>query len=260
MVRRWERNQCINQEVFLVNIKIYIGKNDDLPNVDRSFDFIKSKLEKHWDNVIVVNATANQFEYPALKRLWDDSQHKDFFGLYLHCKGASKTSEQEFQNGLAWLEYMLYGLVDNMELCLEHLSNGADLVGSMWYRHFKGNCFWFASEYVRGLKNPLELDQSNRHQAEYWAAQQYWWGGYRIPMVKNLFYLPWKSDGDFFSLKKNNIIPYIDQKYRCVSISNVISSKNYMVFDEIVLTKKENEIHRNIIPEYINYDAVIKIQ
>lgn len=241
-------------------MKIYIGKNDDLPNVERSFDYLRSKLENYWGDVIVVNSSSSQFEYPTLKRVWDDSQNEEFFGLYLHCKGASKTDEQEFQNGLAWLEYMLYGLVDNMELCLEHLSKGADLVGSMWYRHFKGNCFWFKSEYIRGLMNPMTMDTSNRYHAEYWCAQNYWWGRYRYPMVKNLFYIPLNSDNDFIELKRNGYKPDLNQRNKCCDIGALISSKNYTIFNDIELRIEDSNKHKSEIIKFSNYDSIIEIK
>lgn len=260
MVCRIERNHGKLQAI-PVKIKIFIGCNKDLINYQKSFDFIQNRLNQSnlsKESIEIIDSHSSKFEYPALHKMWEDSRSEDFFGLYLHCKGSSKPDGVQFENGLAWLDYMMHGLLDHRENCINHLNIGADLVGSMWYRHFKGNCFWFRSDYLRGLNNPLELNQSDRYQAEYWVAQQYWWGGYRIPKVKNLFYLPLKSDEDFLTLKKNNIIPDINQKNRCVSISNVISSKNYMVFDEIELTEKENQMYKDIIPEYMNYDAVIK--
>lgn len=243
-----------------MKIKIYIGKNKDLPNIDRSFDYLKSKLGKYWDDVIVVNSSSSQFEYPALKRIWDDSQNEEFFGLYLHCKGASKTDEQEFQNGLAWLEYMLYGLVDNMELCLEHLSKGADLVGSMWYRHFKGNCFWFRSDYVRGLMIPMSMDTTNRYHAEYWCAQNYWWCGYKYPKVKNLFYIPLNSDNDFIELKRNGYVPDLNERNECSNIEVEIQSNNYTIFNDINITLSDYNKYNNEIIKFSNYDSNIKIQ
>jgi hypothetical protein len=243
-----------------MKIKIYIGKNEDLPNIDRSFDYLKGKLYKYWGDVIVVNSSSSQFEYPALKRIWDDSQNKEFFGLYLHCKGASKTDEQEFQNGLAWLEYMLYGLVDNMELCLDHLSKGADLVGSMWYRHFKGNCFWFKSEYIRGLMNPMTMDTNNRYHAEYWCAQNYWWGKYKYPMVKNLFYIPLNSDNDFIELKRSGYKPDLNQRNKCCDIGAVISSNNYTIFNDIELSIEDSNKYKSEIIKFSNYDSVIEIK
>jgi len=245
-----------------LKIKIFIGCNKDLINYQKSFDFIQNKINQSDlsnESVEIIDSPSGRFEYPALHKMWEDSQSEDFFGLYLHCKGSSKPDGVQFENGLAWLEYMIYGLIEHSDTCINHLNSGSDIVGSMWYRHFKGNCFWFKSDYLRGLKNPLELDQTNRYQAEYWIAQQYWWGGYKFPKVKNLFYLPWKSDEDFLSLKQHSITPDINEINRCVSISNIINSKNYMVFDEIVVTEKENEMYSNIIPEYMNYNAIIRI-
>lgn len=243
-----------------MKIKIYIGKNDGLPNVDRSLAILRDKLDKCWGNVIIVNSDGSQFEYPALKKIWDDSQTYNFYGLYLHCKGASKTDEEQFQNGIAWLEYMLYGLVDNMDLCLDHLRSGADLIGSMWYRHFKGNCFWFKSEYIRGLIDPMTMDTNNRYQAEYWCAQHYWWGRHRYPMVKNLFYIPLNSDNDFIELQRNGYKPDLNQRNKCCDIGAAISSNNYTIFNDIEMSIEDNHKYKSEIIKFSNYDSVIEIK
>ena len=241
-------------------MKIYISRNDDLPNVDRSFSILKNKLDKYWNNVIVVNSNSSQFEYPALKRIWDDSQVEDFYGLYLHCKGSSKTDEEQFQNGLAWLEYMLYGLVDNINLCLDHLKSGADLVGSMWYRHFKGNCFWFKSEYIRGLMNPMTMDITSRYQAEYWCSQNYWWGRYKYPKVMNLFYMPIETDNDFLKLKSKNYIPSLTDRNKCCNISEVISKNNYSIYNDLDLTWNDFYLFKDEIVKHANYNSIITIK
>ena len=241
-------------------MKIYISKNDDLPNVDRSFSILKNKLDKYWNNVIVVNSNSSQFEYPALKRIWDDSQVEEFYGLYLHCKGSSKTDEEQFQNGLAWLEYMLYGLVDNINLCLDHLKSGADLVGSMWYRHFKGNCFWFKSEYIHGLMNPMTMDITSRYQAEYWCSQNYWWGRYKYPKVMNLFYMPIETDNDFIKLKSKNYIPSLTDKNKCCNISEVISKNNYSIYNDLDLTWNDFYLFKDEIVKHANYNSIITIK
>ena len=241
-------------------MKIYISKNDDLPKVDRSFSILKNKLDKYWNNVIVVNSNSSQFEYPALKRIWDDSQVEDFYGLYLHCKGSSKTDEEQFQNGLAWLEYMLYGLVDNINLCLDHLKSGADLVGSMWYRHFKGNCFWFKSEYIRGLMNPMTMDITSRYQAEYWCSQNYWWGRYKYPKVMNLFYMPIETDNDFIKLKSKNYIPSLTDRNKCCNISEVISKNNYSIYNDLDLTWNDFYLFKDEIVKHANYNSIITIK
>ena len=241
-------------------MKIYISRNDDLPNVDRSFSILKNKLDKYWNNVIVINSSSSQFEYPALKRIWDDSQVEEFYGLYLHCKGSSKTDEEQFQNGLAWLEYMLYGLVDNINLCLDHLKSGADLVGSMWYRHFKGNCFWFKSEYIRGLMNPMTMDITSRYQAEYWCSQNYWWGRYKYPKVMNLFYMPIETDNDFIKLKSKNYIPSLTDRNKCCNISEVISKNNYSIYNDLDLTWNDFYLFKDEIVKHANYNSIITIK
>ena len=240
--------------------KIYIGMNDDLPNASASFEVIKNKLKNNIDNAIVVNSSSFMFEYPALQRIWQDSQSEDFFGLYIHCKGASKIDIDQLQNGLAWLEYMLYGLVDNMDLCIDHLTRGADLVGSMWYRHFKGNCFWFRSDYVRGLMSPMSMDTTNRYHAEYWCAQNYWWGGYKYPKVKNLFYIPLNSDNDFLQLKRSGYVPDLNEESVCNDIQAAITSNNYTIFNNINISLSDYNKYNNEIIKFSNYDSNIKIQ
>jgi len=240
--------------------KIYIGMNDDLPNASASFEIIKSQLKNNIDNAIVVNSSSSMFEYPALQRIWQDSQTEDFVGLYIHCKGASKIDSDQLQNGLAWLEYMLYGLVDNMDLCIDHLTRGADLVGSMWYRHFKGNCFWFRSDYVRGLMNPMSMDISNRYHAEYWCAQNYWWGGYRYPKVKNLFYIPLNSDSDFIEFKRNGYVPDLNERNVCNDIEAAIKSNNYTIFNDINISLSDYNKYNREVVKFSNYDSNIEIK
>ena len=241
----------------VLKIKIYIGGSDELVNHKRSYDSIRLRLSESKlvsCDVEVINSPSSRFEYPALSRLWQDSQQDEFYGLYLHCKGSSKPDGVQFDNGAAWLHYMLFGLVDNNDVCIGHLDAGADLVGAMWYRHFKGNCFWFKSDYVRGLMNPLTLDQSNRFQAEYWCAQQYWWGGYKYPKVKNLFYIPMESDDDFIRYKINGFIPEINEKNKCTDIDYAIKNNHLSVYDKIEITEEDKEKYNNILSHYINYN------
>ncbi len=246
-----------------MKIKIFIGCNKDLINYQKSFDFIQNKINQSDlsnESVEIIDSPSSRFEYPALHKMWEDSQSEDLFGLYLHCKGSSKPDGVQFENGLAWLEYMIYGLIDNSDTCINHLNSGADIVGSMWYRHFKGNCFWFRSDYLRGLKNPLELDQNNRYQAEYWIAQHYWWGGYRYPKVKNLFYIPIESDNDFLKFKLNNFVPEINEKNKCCNIEYVIQNNHFSVYDELEISVDDNDKYKNIIEKYINYNSNVIIK
>lgn len=247
-----------------MNIRIYISKNTGLPRVEDSFKYIQERIASvglGGENLHVVDAPPDRFEYLALDKCWEDSQENDFYGLYLHCKGASKTDEIEFKNGLAWLNYMLYGLLDNYKLCVEHMDKGADLVGSMWYKHFKGNCFWFKSSYVRPLIRPMALDIGNRYTAEYWCSQAYWFNSDAVPpRVKNLFYMPISVDADFLGLENDGYVPDIENADVCDNLSDKIANGDYSVFDELVLTSTELGKYKDVLKKYLNYDAKITIK
>ena len=247
-----------------MNIRIYIGKNVDLPRVDSSFAYIQTCLNLNGfdtSSVQVIESSSDKFEYPALDKCWVDSQTSEFYGLYLHCKGASKVNETEFMNGLAWLRYMLYGVVCHSEVCIAHMDKGADLVGSMWYRHFKGNCFWFKSSYVRGLIRPNALNTADRYIAEYWCSQAYWFNqGIALPRVKNLFYLPIEKDADFLALSETGYNPELSHITYCSDLTSLVANPDYSVFDELVITKEEHDRYAGEIFKYMNYDASIVVK
>lgn len=251
-----------------MKIKIYFSCNRGLPNLKKSLSHISEKLRNSdipKDNLQFIDSNRHESnnlneagEYPALNKLWLDSHTDNFYALYLHCKGASKTNETELLNSLAWADYMLYGLLDNYKLCLEHMNNGADLVGSMWYRHFKGNFFWIRSDYARKLHGPYELNTSNRLSAEYWCSQSYWqYPNTPLPKVKNLYYLPIKTDNDFLNLSLIKYIPSFTNKNKCIDLKAVINSKNYSVYDQLELRKEDFDENHNQIHKYINYDSII---
>lgn len=246
-----------------MKFKIYIGANSDLPNVKKSLQTILTRLyslDIPKDDIQIIEAAASDFEYPALRRLWLDSFSEEFYGLYLHCKGASKTDTKELENGLAWLNYMLYGLVDNYKTCVDHLSKGADLVGAIWYRHFKGNCFWFKSSYVKKLGDPYNLDVSNRYHAEYWCAGAYWHNSnICVPKVKNLFYLPLRTDDDFLTLQQDGYSPDLNIRNTCKNLRNVIDSSDYSVYDNLEISNEDYKELEHLVEKYTNYDSTITI-
>lgn len=268
--------------------RIYISCNS-LPNTQKSLSFLYEKIfnsklktteivlvhesnfNLHDLNIYNLNITYtqgldNSFEYSALHKMWKDSQNEDFYGLYLHCKGSSKTDEIELTNCLAWVEYMLFGLLDNIDTCLFYLDNGADLVGSMWYRHFKGNFFWGKSTFLRQLLDPLvyynNIEHYTRYTAEYWISYAYWSGfnnsiSLPFPKIKNLFYLPLETDADFLKLKNQHIVPDLNHKYICNSIGELIKNGVLEVYDTVITTKKDFEENKEELFKYVNYDFEI---
>ena len=260
-------------------IRIYISCNE-LPNTKASLFHIISKLKAGNlcnEKIIIVHSidwtpydfldgldieyvnsgfTASHYEYPAIRKFWQDSNELEFYGLYLHCKGSSKTDTLEFENGLRWASLMMYGVIDNSETCLYHLAQGADLVGSMWHWHFKGNFYWFNSEYVKQINDPYLFDLDYRNNCEFWAAYSYWWGRYELPKIKNLFYLPSLSkDTEFINL---DTLPSLFQKKVIASnFNDYLLTQEYFAFDVIALTNDEYDHYRHILKKFLNYDGIV---
>jgi hypothetical protein len=134
------------------------------------------------------------YEYPTLENIWVDSNIEEFYCLYIHAKGASKSGE-ELENAIAWQNVMLHGVSDNYQTCIDHLDNGADIVGSMWYWHFKGNFWWGKSSHLKHMPQPSKI-MFNRYDAEYWCCLGLWWDGFPKPASKNLFYLQQNLEGE----------------------------------------------------------------
>lgn len=208
-------------------------------------------------------------EYPVLHGLWKACQNSDFYVLYLHTKGASKTTMAEQRNACAWTRIMLHGVLDNYQLCEKHLDAGADLVGSLWYWHFKGNFWWARSDYLRTLTDPIQMDHDYRNHAEFWCAWGNWWGRHSPPKVKNLFYLKnYQNDNSFLEIVKNQKISDIDLQEQVIfvdsrldpgqtfSIEQHLENFDLRVFDTIYIPTES----RDLVPRlklFLNYDGAV---
>lgn len=274
--------------------KIYVSANG-LPNTNYILSIILNKLElldityeivivhdSNFDSSLFKNiydlnlrfvlSDDNLYEYPALRTLWLDSQNDEFYGLYLHTKGASKVKYNELQNSVAWMEYMMFGVLDNLKSCIKHLNEGADLVGSMWYNHFKGNFFWFKSSYIKTLLDPYHFTITDRFNAEYWismpfdshwfnVAKQYFGLNLSYPSIKNLFYLPINNDlTDFLKLKNSNYMPDINKKVVTDDIHSLVINNIYFAYDEIQISKENFEKIKDKLKPHLNYDSKIIIR
>ena len=261
-------------------IRIYISCNE-LPNTKASLFHIISKLKvsslksekiiiihsNDWTpydfldglNIEYVNSgfAASHYEYPAIRKFWQDSNELDFYGLYLHCKGSSKTDRLEFENGLRWASVMLYGVVENSFTCLYHLNAGADLVGSIWHWHFKGNFYWFNSSYVKQIADPYSMNVEFRYHGEFWAAWAYWWGMFELPKIKNLFYLPNISNNDAEFINVDVFPPLSQQKIIASPFNDFLNTHIYLAFDVIALTNDEFVQFRPLLKRYLNYDGIV---
>jgi hypothetical protein len=265
-------NTLINTEKSLEHLykKIYNSKLKDCKIIlvhDSKFNL--ENLNIYNLNIQYVLSLDNGYEYPALHKLWEDSQTHQFYGLYLHCKGSSKEDINLFNLDLIWMNCMLYGLLDHADLCIEYLKKEVDLVGCMWYRHFKGNFFWFKSDYIKHMLNPLNMlklktpkgeSWYSRFDAEYWCCYSYWYGGNIIPLpfpkVKNLFYL----EKDLLEYNNENILPDLNKEHVCDNITYQIQNNLYEIFNTIILKKKEYELYSDILFKYMDYNCEIIIK
>lgn len=258
----------IHKSSYFEDIEINICHTSDF-----SFD-LKKELSSYCLNLKFIDTGYPKtyfIEYLAQHELWKASQSEDFYALFLHSKGSSKTDKTQQDNAKAWSRIMLHGLVDNAHLCEHHLNRGADLVGSMWYRHFKGNFWWGRSDYLRQLIDPMQMNQSNRFDSEYWCTLPYWWNTTPIAKVKNLFYLKqYKTDNSFLEIEKssleknlfNEITIFIDkridssQKYTIEEFIN--NSGDFSNFDDVYILEDSIELLPKI-KLMLNYDGFVFI-
>jgi hypothetical protein len=149
----------------------------------------------------------------------------------------------------------MYGVVTNSDLCLYHLESGSDFVGSMFHWHFKGNFFWFKSEYVKQLVDPMELSPTYRYHCEFWGLYSYSWGKYPLPKIKNLFYLPIKTDDDFINIKK--LPSLFDKSILTEPFSDFLQKGFYYAYDIILVNGLEFNAYKYEFKKYLNYDGVV---
>jgi hypothetical protein len=210
------------------------------------------------------------FEYPTLHKIWEDAQKEDFYCLYMHAKGASKTQEIDILNAEAWTNYMLFAVVDNYPLCIEHLDKGAEVVGCQWHWHFKGNFWWANSKHLKHMPNPIGIT-GERFNAEYWCCLGYWWDGLKVPKPKNLFYLPdLKDDTNFLYLSSQVPLSDIklDTKYAFIdkridpdqpqTLKEFLDQDYKCALDEIYILESDISI-LSYLKYFMNYDAQITL-
>lgn len=226
-------------------------------------------LEELPDHVIYEYGSGPEtWEFPTLSKLYSDSFDMDFHCLYLHAKGASKTREIDIQNALAWQDTMLHGVVENYRVCVEHMNNGADLVGSLWHGHFKGNYWWSDSRYIRTLHDPLMLS-ANRLMAEQWCSMGCWLRDMEMPRIKNLFYLHGlETDEHFTHARAANKLARLSEKIdltdkrldpnQSLTVPEFLKLGFKCAIDRINIISDDY----HLIPELsrlLNYDGVIQV-
>jgi hypothetical protein len=205
-----------------------------------------------------LGAGPERFEYPTLREMWLDSQKDDFAALYLHAKGSSKTSETDLTNAEAWMRWMFEGVGD-VDTCAKHLEAGADIVGSQFHWHFKGNFWWARSDYLRRMPDPNTIG-ADRWNGEYWNTWGLWQSGWPKPRVKNLFYAKGLGDDDDFTgitdVTRERIFVdrRIDPTQSTETIEDLVARKYYCTFSRVEILRGTP---RSLYADWLNYDATV---
>jgi hypothetical protein len=139
---------------------------------------------RHGDKYRVVHSGPDltEYEWPALRHMWDTSFQEDFHGFYVHTKGASNCRPDVIpriqRNIRNWRYAMSRAVIAGHETCRGLLSSGVDACGPLHYPHFggegkgifAGNFWWARSEHIRRLPSAhmAALPGGNRMGAETW--------------------------------------------------------------------------------------------
>jgi hypothetical protein len=151
------------------------------------------------------------------------------------------------------------------------LEQGADIVGSQWHWHFKGNFWWGKSAYLRHLPDPMSLldrgFNAGRFNAEYWCAWGLWKTGFPKPAVKNLFYVKGLGDDLTFSSARESVFPTsLDERHifidRCLdgtqaeTVEEFLARRYFCAFDDIYVPTNREHLYTQL-NDFLNYDGQI---
>lgn len=117
---------------------------------------------------ILWSSQLNLYESCTINKIWYAAKEEEFNVLYLHSKGVSYNGQD--QRFIDLVEYLTYFNVDKHDICMEHLNNGADVVGvnmsNSTMIHYSGNFWWSKSSYIN---RSTQFCVSYCYQApEYW--------------------------------------------------------------------------------------------
>jgi len=139
------------------------------------------------------NSKITEFEFPALDLVKEKTSPGDQV-LYIHTKGVSNPREPWKTSNQNWLEFMLWGCVENWREMVASL-NSHDVAGVNWIDKpgewgkkcgapgfFGGNFWWSRGDYIQRLRKIPKRKWNNRWLAEGWIGR----GEPRVFDLKNL--------------------------------------------------------------------------
>jgi hypothetical protein len=170
-----------------------------------SFPSTSRFLSKY--SVFHVSAVSWFFEVPSLRIMSfvsqyfsshsrdDTARKQEHQILYLHTKGVSYNFD--YPQIEDWVDMMLYFLVQKHASCYHLLASMEfDLIGLNYCsssslhptkRMLSGNFFWVSSSYVSKL-SPLQYENSNKYDAEYWLFESSKKTRIYVPHISNVFH------------------------------------------------------------------------
>ena len=159
-------------------------------NTEGNFQDIE-ELVKDLTKATLNKFTENNFEYQAIKKVWEYSQQYKGKVLYFHTKGVANTykdaetgeeSEQKKKGVRWWKEAMEYFLIDKYEDCIDKLNKynqcGLTIDRGWWW----GNFWWSNLSWVCNNPEPVP---STRWSFEAWLNSN------REPSYYEYFHLDW---------------------------------------------------------------------
>jgi len=157
-------------------------------------------LVKDLDKAVLNKFNINFYEYEAINKIWEYSQHYKGKVFYFHTKGVSNTynniaerkDSPRKKKGVAWWkEIMEYFLIDNYKDCIQKLDEydqcGVTNVDGWWW----GNFWWSNLNFIRSNEKP---SQQARWYYEAWLNQ------YRNPSLYEFFHF--EFNGYYSNLPK----------------------------------------------------------
>lgn len=120
-------------------------------------------------NILYCLDNPSLFERPTLNSLFQFSQDKDFYVLYIHSKGIQHNGQNPCVED--WVDYLTHFNITQHEECISRLKT-YDVVGVNLQKeehadiyHFSGNFWWSKSKYIRGLDPNIDPSYTG---PEYW--------------------------------------------------------------------------------------------
>jgi hypothetical protein len=157
-------------------------------------------LVKDLDKAVLNKFNVNFYEYEAINKIWEYSQHYKGKVFYFHTKGVSNTynnieerkDSPRKKKGVAWWkEIMEYFLIDNYKDCIQKLDEydqcGVTNVDGWWW----GNFWWSNLNFIRSNEKPS-------HQARWY--YEAWLNQYRNPSLYEFFHF--EFNGYYSNLPK----------------------------------------------------------